>query len=262
MDYDNINFIKRHLGSSIKISRAYINSVISVATIIEQTSKDLDEQIVDELMFSSCKLLSQNMNMSYFFCDDLLIETKSAIDVLQFLQAIIAECTELLEPLKREIRFTAACERSEVRIDEKAFTIAVINLLQNALLYSPKKSTILVNLENDGDNVTISLTNLIDMGRWTPPEERHGLGIPLCAKIADFYGGSLNYDEADGRVITEFSLLFAKDCSCLPLATDYIEYVGERFKPVMLYLHEVIRAEIPAADKKAQYKSPACVSGG
>lgn len=87
---------------------------------------------------------------------------------------------------------------------KKLFT----NLINNAMKYSPRGGKISVKILNDGERVTISIT---DQGVGIPPEKAIkvfepfyrtdnsitrefsgiGLGLPVCKKIVELYNGSI-----------------------------------------------------------------------
>jgi signal transduction histidine kinase len=246
MNYSDINnddFFKKQLDSSIKSSRTYINRIIGAVTIVEQSQRYENDEVISDLVFSSCKLLSQNMNMSYLYSDDLYDSVNAVINAGELLTGIITECTNLLETIEREIQFVVNCQSSLIKINEKIFTIAFMNILQNALLYSPAKSTVVVSLENPGNEICISVTNLNahkDYKFFKPPEENFGLGIALCVKIAEHHGGKFDFTQSKGRTVAKLFLPLESDNSDFILYTDYADYISEKFKPVRLFIYEVL----------------------
>jgi len=213
--------------------------------MIEQSEKYHDDVMVSILIFSACKLLSQNINVSYL-CYDELLEIPSSltpvIDTVGIMRAIIAECSKILIPIERELQLVVNCKKTPVRINEKVFTLAVMNLLQNALLYSPPKSSVVIEVYESCYNICIEITNLIEFNSNSDNDENSGLGIPLCNKIAARYNGNLEYVEIDGKTITKLALPIANDSISeeIQFSSEIIEYISERFKPTRLFMHEVV----------------------
>ncbi len=105
----------------------------------------------------------------------------------------------------------------------------LINLIHNAIKWSPEKETITINAEDSGDDVILSV---IDNGLGVPPEkvdriferfyqvddsrsggEGTGLGLAICKHIVEAHGGRIwaegNLKGAGGRFL--FTLLSAED---------------------------------------------------
>jgi len=241
MDFNDIEFIKRQFNSVAKSQRSQINSIIAAITIMENAELQ-SEEMKAELAYSSCKLLTQNMNLSYLCSDELFLAPKYTLNLKEILEVIITECSRLLEPVKREIQLQIDGE-PYVKINEKSLTIVIMNLLQNALLHSLDKSAVKVSLSCDEDFACISFTNLSTLERWTPPEESTGTGISLCMKVAQYNSGRLSYSEEAGTVNAKLYLPIEKTAVlplCADFSADFADYICERFKPVNLFITEVL----------------------
>ena len=126
-------------------------------------------------------------------------------------------------------------ERLQVLCDRDLAKRVVINLIHNALKWSPKNETITVNAASEGDYVTISV---LDNGPGVPEDEVDriferfyqmdesrsggegtGLGLAICRHIVEAHGGMIwaedNSDGAGGRFL--FTLLSAGD---LPIEAE------------------------------------------
>jgi len=237
-----IDYTQNIIDTLIKTSRVYINRIIEAVTLIEQSDKYQEDETVSSLIYSSCRLLSQNINMSYLYDNQLLEAPSYPINLEYVLKVIISECSEQLKPIKRELQLTIDGQvRSLVQINEKAFTIAFMNLLQNALLYSPPKSTVIITLDNQRENhVCIKITNLAGLNTYKANDEHSGLGIPLCFKIAEHCNGALVHSESEGKTVADLQLPLAPESNALPLSTEFSDYISERFRPTRLFMYEVL----------------------
>lgn len=120
-------------------------------------------------------------------------------------------------------------EKFNVLCDRDLAQRVVVNLIHNALKWSPKGETVIVNAVNGGDEVTISV---LDNGPGVPDNqvdriferfyqvddsrsqgEGTGLGLAICKHIVEAHGGRIwaegNSKGAGGRFL--FTLLNAED---------------------------------------------------
>ncbi|MCL1866463.1 MAG: HAMP domain-containing histidine kinase [Oscillospiraceae bacterium] len=262
LNFNNLNteeFIKKQMESSVAVEREYINRLIATSLIAEENAcadkksltaeevTERDKKVAANLVYISSKLLIQNLNLSYLLRGDLLKESESPVNAVFFLKEIASESTRLLSPIKREIQFVSEHEESPIVIDRKAFATAIMNLLQNALMYSPHGSAIIVKVENKDGFVCVSVTNLNSEKLYDNSDSNSELGIPLCMKIADKYNGKLEYNQVDGnKTEVKISLPLCEgdsseyDYGGVDFLTETSEYFAQRFQPVNLFMSAVL----------------------
>jgi signal transduction histidine kinase len=244
---NSTELLKKQISSAAGTSRVHINRLIGLVSMLEEQGSG---EVTYELMISCYKLLTQNMNMMYLYSEDLVVGKPTVINAETLLTSIIRECTPMIENIGGEFRFEVKCGRSSVRVDEKAFIITVMNLLQNAGLYSPPKTPISVMLENkivDSRNyVSISVKNLVgadEIESRCVADECSGLGLHLCMKVAESYNGELRYVEEDGSVTVKFMLPLDSEDPKIGLSSDFVDYISDRNKPVKLFMYEVLASK-------------------
>jgi K+-sensing histidine kinase KdpD len=240
--------IKNIIDGSIRTSRIHINRIIEVVAMIENSKKYQDDEFIKSLVSSSCKLLSHNMNMSYLYDDALLDKPHNAINIKEVIKAIVDECAQMLKPVGRELQLVSNSEKNFLHINEKVFTLMFMNLLQNALLYSPSKSAVIIIINSD----CIEITNLMgeQHREYQSPlnhedDENLGTGVPLCKKIAEHYGGSLEYIVNEGKLTAKLIFNFEAEnrANIVTLSAELNEYISEKFKPAKLFMYEVLDKE-------------------
>ncbi|MCL2071366.1 MAG: hypothetical protein FWH07_03925 [Oscillospiraceae bacterium] len=252
---NNIEF-KEHINLVAKEARTHINRIIGLATML--SDKD-DNEVTHELLLSSYRLLTQNMNMMYIHMEELISDT-AIINAEAILTGIIGECTTVIETAIKDalehemeidteylpesvgckLQFVVKNKKSSVKIDEKAFTLAVMNLLQNALMYSPPNTTVIVKLDtifmsDDERYVCVSVKNLNGLKKCDP-----GLGLTLCKRIAERCGGMFECIHERGCITAKIMLPLQNEEPGVGLSSEFVEYFSDRYKPVKLFMYEVV----------------------
>ena len=111
-----------------------------------------------------------------------------------------------------------------VKIDARLITQVIINLVDNAIKYTPDTAKIRITAERDGDRVAVSVA---DDGNGIPDESKPrvfemfytgknsvadsrrsiGLGLPLCRSIVNAHGGEITLtDNVPHGAVFRFSL--------------------------------------------------------
>lgn len=142
---------------------------------------------------------------------------------LELMDDIVEEALRHVNPAVREhdLKVVACDEPALVNVDARLMVQLVVNLVNNAITYTPAGSHIVISIDVDGGRVTCSVA---DDGPGIAPEDRErifesfytanhgladshrsvGLGLSLCRSIALAHGGSIEVAAADphGSVFT------------------------------------------------------------
>jgi signal transduction histidine kinase len=142
---------------------------------------------------------------------------------------IVKFCLEDVRPLveHKKIGMDVSCSRDEMLLicDEYAIKRMLINLLGNAVKFTPESGRIAVSAEETDDNVLLTVR---DSGRGMTPMERQqlfqrfwqgetgkryaagtGLGLYFCYNVVKAHGGSIACDSAVG-IGTTFTITLPK----------------------------------------------------
>jgi signal transduction histidine kinase len=138
------------------------------------------------------------------------------LDTTALVKSVIEELLGQPGHADRPINLTAQALSLCVRGDEEAVRLAVRNLIDNALKYSPIESAVRVSVASEADTVAIAVT---DSGPGVTPDERAaifrkftrgraaadgrvpgtGVGLALVARIASAHGGEVRLATEAGR---------------------------------------------------------------
>lgn len=107
-----------------------------------------------------------------------------------------------------------------IRVDARAIAEVIYNLIENAVKYSPSKTTITITAVQNGESVLISV---MDEGKGIPPEMRErvfekfvrldggnsdglGLGLAIARGILEAQGGRIEIGSGENGVGTQVSM--------------------------------------------------------
>ncbi|MFF4620314.1 DUF4118 domain-containing protein [Nonomuraea jabiensis] len=133
------------------------------------------------------------------------------------LEEVVPRAVDDLGPLRDRIEGDVSIELPEIVADPALLERVLVNLMSNAVRYSPPDEPVLVTASRHGEHVEI---RVIDRGPGIPPEahdrvfqpfqrlgdrDNHsgvGLGLALCRGLTEAMGGTLVPEETPGGGLT------------------------------------------------------------
>jgi len=138
-------------------------------------------------------------------------------DIEEILQSMLASYNDLAKARRLKIDFKKSDKKmSKVMVDVEKIRLAIQNLLENAIRYTPVGGTITVSLKRDKKEVIISIK---DSGVGIPKDQRErvfskffratnvvkmetegsGLGLFITKNIIEAHGGRIWFESEEGK---------------------------------------------------------------
>jgi two-component system sensor histidine kinase VicK len=192
-----------------------LKSPLTAITAYTELLLNNENEIKPEDRHEMLGVIMHNGDMMTDMIDDYLTVYRSHSGKLQ-LQMAPEDIADILKDLQKDFQPVAEgkglslkfafAEEPRAVIDKKQFGRAVSNLIQNAIKYTPERGKILVTLEADERDFTVSVH---DTGSGIRPEERGnifqkhyrsrmaagtkgaGLGLAIVKAVAEAHGGQI-----------------------------------------------------------------------
>jgi len=139
-------------------------------------------------------------------------------DIVGVCRSVCAEVDFLFAQCGVELDFLADRDSRIIALDAEAIRKLLLNLLSNALKFTPKGGSVRVRVKTEGRFVKITVADtgrgmdsdtlahlfdrFMDGGQNPMPPRGLGLGLPICQRIAQGHGGMLVAESAVGKGTT------------------------------------------------------------
>jgi signal transduction histidine kinase len=193
--------------------RTPLSTVLSSISLLAKYNTTEDQPKRDkhiDRIKSSVKTLTDILNefLSLGKIEEGKVEVKSELfDVSEFINSITNEMNVLLKP-GQEIKYEHS-GNSSTYTDSSLLKHVLINLISNAIKFSPEKATILISGKVNNENTTIKIT---DQGMGIPMADQihlferffratnatniqgTGLGLHIVGRYIEILSGSISYE--------------------------------------------------------------------
>jgi len=172
--------------------------------IIEKESDRLSDMVEDLLDFS--RFTSPNFKL-----------TKATFNIVEIAQLIVKQLKPRVNDKEITLLLNFNKDDIDVVADENRIKQVFINLLDNAIKFTPKGGTVVLDIEDKGDDVVCKVIDTgigiskSDIGKvtlkfykGTSSESHTGLGLSICEEIVTAHKGNLEISsiENEGTTIT------------------------------------------------------------
>lgn len=170
-------------------------------------------------MNSVIKNVSEYINMMFY-----TPKANIVVDLASVMTGVVERCNTILTVSGRYIDLVCEQEKIYINAEVRHVICAVVNALQNALMYSPrdcipyvslckplnKDSCVVLQILND-NLMFIDHNSEEELGK-NFDHQRLGYGIPIIKRFAELAGGSFEFGELDGNIVrTAITLPLVKD---------------------------------------------------
>lgn len=207
---------------------------------------------------SVIKNVSEYFNMLFY-----TPRSNPIVDIASLMKGIVERCNTILSASDRYIDYV--CEPEEIYINAEVRHVisAVVNALQNSLMYSPRDCIPYVTLckpKNNAEHcVILQILNsnlmFVDQKNGEIPgvnfdHQRLGYGIPIIKRFAELAHGSFKLYEENGIMHTVITLPIVKDTAVengvgVLKSSQYVYYktdIPDIVELKMLEINELFRA--------------------
>jgi PAS domain S-box-containing protein len=209
----------RFLSTTSHEFRTPLTSILSSMQLVQKYRKKWSDEQVDE-HFIKVKYSVQNLTK---LLDDVLTLNRSesgkltfspgTLDLHKFTLDILKE-VEHIRTEKHEIIFNYSLKRSEYILDAKLMNFIIMNLMTNAIKYSPNGGKVELNISHYGNQIQIIVS---DEGIGIPKEEYDrlfepfnrakntdnipgtGLGLSIVKIAVQMYNGKIDFQSELGK---------------------------------------------------------------
>ena len=199
--------------------RTPLATILSSTELLEHYGSRLPPEEQKDL-FQSVRAAVERMTK---MLDNVLIIGRAEAQMLEFKPAP-TDLSGFCEGLAEEMQLTAGARyrleysfegaREPVKVDEKLLRHVLVNLISNAIKYSPQGGPVEFRVRLAGGEATFEIA---DRGIGIPPEDQArlfetfhrarnvgnisgtGLGLAIVRKSLDLHGGTIRFESAPGR---------------------------------------------------------------
>lgn len=146
-------------------------------------------------------------------------ERRTVFDIGKLCCKLDARCNQALAKCGRRFELIKPMEELFVNLSSRRALVALVNVLQNAMLYSPVDTVPIMSAFGEGNYAVVRIVNESimysseDFAASTNPEfnyQRIGSGLPMVRAFTENAGGKLRIECKNGKTILELRLPMVK----------------------------------------------------
>lgn len=210
-----ISMASHQLRTPLTSIKGYISMLVEgdLGKLTKQQQSALKEAFISSqrMVF----LISDFLNVSRIRTGKFVIEPKE-VDLAKMVSEEMVQLREMAESKKLEVAYQQPSGFPIVKLDDNKMRQVIMNMIDNAIYYTPSDGTIEVQLYVDGKDVVFKV---IDTGIGVPKAEQHklfakffraanarkarpdgtGLGLFMAQKVVVAQNGSMIFESEEGK---------------------------------------------------------------
>lgn len=199
-----------------------LNSIKGLATLLGPELKNPRQNETERIAKMILELSEKGLRLIHAFIEQELVESdyseviRQRIDLVKEMKELIEEYQRNEESISKKFIFQSSEEKIYLNLDLFKFSLAINNLIANAIKFSKDQGEIVVSIENQENAVTIAIT---DQGIGIPEkyhdalferftkarrpglkgEPTMGLGMSIVKSIVDWHGGRIWFESVENK---------------------------------------------------------------
>ncbi len=197
--------------------RTPLGIIIGYATFLQEESEGDNSAHAEQVLNAALQMRSllEDMNNLTLLETDTSSFTSKKIILQDIFNKVVEEVAELAQIKEQKLIFEFPKEPFQIMIDEKKFRAAVVNILHNAIRFSPEKEKIIIGIKREKDHahcwikdsgIGIPKNKLEDIFdkfyQVESPNTRHyggmGIGLTIARGLIKEQGGKI-WAESEGE---------------------------------------------------------------
>ena len=179
-------------------------------------------------------------------------------DIVGICRSVCEEVEFLFHMQEVKLDFLSDRDSRIIGLDAAAIRKLLLNLLSNALKFTPKGGSVCVRVKTEGRTVKIVVADtgcgmnsdtiahlfdrFMDGGQNPMPPRGLGLGLPICQRIAQGHGGRIVAQSEEGKGATFTVSLPAVKAGRVRLKDRGSDYAGG-FNPTLVEMSDALSSE-------------------
>ena len=251
--------VKSDAANALMVASQVMRIPLSNLSILLQTARntnEYDDAALSRQIHRLTRIAGNLSEISRLSSDGPNMTIKSAT-VEEFMRQFLEEISPLCQSMNRTVSYVPTGKNCNFHVDRVLLNRALLNLISNALKFSPSNSPVTIRTEVIGTHLVFQVENsctadssellqvafnrLSERGIVPDPGWGVGLGLPLANAIARHHGGMVAVEHSEDHVCVSLSVsLRQKEESALNAMP--VDYTGGMHQ-ALLELSDILPVE-------------------
>jgi len=242
----NAELYTEKMLNSLNIIYAHLSNIPNAAEHFKEIFKGDEKEFeaCERLSVHSAEALIQVVRLCYLLQAELVSEKINVTDMLDF---VIEQAKQKINDGKKRLLYQRDDKCGTIILSSKRFAFAIMELISNAVYYSPKETPVEIVLRRVDDGAQILIrNNCLEHDKLPYVELKARLGLSLAESVFSSKKGRVNFEINDGIANTTITLPSTPENNRFILSSTFRDYATNKTQPIDLIFEKINRLE----DKK------------